>query len=149
MCICVSVCVCVSNTTKLQNDYIFKMSFFLWLETGGLSESEKSLIVNVYLECLRGGPSMLLLFTPVDSHWRECVAAAKKLGKKRKGVWRRRIYRKCTSCKRLQMQDENLGADVVLRISHGSPGQWFPEIEYVCVRHLCCGNKWHTAHTKL
>ena len=25
---------------------------------------------------------MLLLFTPVDSHWRECVAAAKKLGKR-------------------------------------------------------------------
>ena len=28
---------------------------------------------------------MLLLFTPVDSHWRECVAAAKKLGKREKG----------------------------------------------------------------
>ena len=25
---------------------------------------------------------MLLPFTPVDSHWRECVAAAKKLGKR-------------------------------------------------------------------
>ena len=25
---------------------------------------------------------MLLLFTPVDSHWRECVAAAKKFGKR-------------------------------------------------------------------
>ena len=28
---------------------------------------------------------MLLLFTPVDSHWRECVAAAKKFGKREKG----------------------------------------------------------------
>ena len=54
------------------------MSFFLWLETGGFSETGKSLIVNV---CLRG-PSMLLLFTLVDSHRRECVAAAKKLGKR-------------------------------------------------------------------
>ena len=27
---------------------------------------------------------MLLLFTPVDSHWRECVSAAKKLGKREK-----------------------------------------------------------------
>ena len=31
------------------------------------------------------------------------------------------------------MQDENLHADVVLRMSRGSPGQWFPESEYVCV----------------
>ena len=29
---------------------------------------------------------MLLLFIPVDSHWRECFAAAKKLCKKRKSV---------------------------------------------------------------
>ena len=78
---CIRVSVCVSNTTKLQKDYIFKMSFFLWLETGSFSETEKSLIVNVYFECLRG-LSMLLLFTPVDSHWRECVAAEKKLGKR-------------------------------------------------------------------
>ena len=28
---------------------------------------------------------MLLLFNPVDLHWRECVAAAKKLGKIEKG----------------------------------------------------------------
>ena len=28
---------------------------------------------------------MLLLFTPVDSHWRECAAAAKEFGKKEKG----------------------------------------------------------------
>ena len=58
---CECVCVCVSNTTKLQKDYIFKMSFFLWLETVGFSVTGKSLIVNVYFECLRG-PSMLLLF---------------------------------------------------------------------------------------
>ena len=69
---------CVSNTTKLQKDYIFKKLFFLWLETGSFSETGKSLLVDV---CLRG-PSMLLFFTPVDSHWRKCVAAAKKLGKR-------------------------------------------------------------------
>ena len=69
MCECVCVCVCVSNTTKLQKDYIFKMSFFLWLETGSFSETGKGLIVNVY-ECLRY-PSMLLLFTPVDSRCEE------------------------------------------------------------------------------
>ena len=146
--VCVCVCVCVSNTTKLEKDYIFKMSFFLWLETVGSSETGKRLIVNEYFECLRG-PSMLLLFTPVDSHWRECVATAKKLCKKRKSVLRRRIYRKYVSWRWLQTQDENLRADVVLSRSRGSPGKWFPETEYVCVRHLCCGNKWYTAQIKL
>ena len=48
----------MSNTSKLQKDYIFKMSFFLWLEIVGFSEAGKSLIVNVCLQ----GPSMLLLF---------------------------------------------------------------------------------------
>ena len=36
--------------------------------------------INIY-ECLRG-PSMVLLFSPVDSRWREYVAAAKKFGKR-------------------------------------------------------------------
>ena len=60
-------CVCVSNTTKLQKNYIFKMSFFLWFETVGFSETGKSLIVDVYWrnECLRG-LSIFLPFTPVD-----------------------------------------------------------------------------------
>ena len=43
----------------------------------------------------------------------------------------------------------NLRADIVLRRSRGSPGQWFPETEYVYVCHLCRGNKWHTAQIKL
>ena len=51
---------------------------------GSFSETGKCLIVNVYFECLRG-PSMLLLFTPVDSQWRECVAAAKNLCRREKG----------------------------------------------------------------
>ena len=80
----------MSNTTKLQKDYIFKMSFFLWLETVGFSETGKRLIVNVY-ECLQG-PSMLLLFTPVDSHWRECVVAAKKLCEKRERVFEDDVF---------------------------------------------------------
>ena len=144
MCICVSLCMCVCNTIKLQKDYIFKMSFFLWLETVGFSETGKRLIVNVYFECLRG-PSMLLLFTPVDSHWRECVAAAKKLVKEGKSVWRRHIYRKYASWRWLQTQDDNLRTDLVLSMSRCSPGQWFPDTEYVCVHHLCRRNKWHTA----
>ena len=67
------------------------MSFFLWLETGGFSETGKILIVNVYFECLRGR-SMLLLFTPVDSHWRECVAAAKKLGKREEECLKKDVF---------------------------------------------------------
>ena len=44
--------------------------------------------------------------TSVESHWRECVAAAKNLCKKRKSVWRWRINRKYVSWKWLQTQDE-------------------------------------------
>ena len=42
----------------------------------------------------------------------------------------------------------NLRADVVLSMSRGPPGQWFPETEYVSVRYLF-GNKWHTAQNNL
>ena len=56
---------------------------FLWLETGSFTETGKRLIVIVY-ECLRG-PSMVLLFSLVDSRWMECVAAAKKFGKREQG----------------------------------------------------------------
>ena len=46
---------------------------------GSFTETGKRLIVIVY-ECLQD-PSMLP-FTPVDSRWRWCVAAAKKFGKR-------------------------------------------------------------------
>ena len=122
------------------------MSFFI-LETGSFLETGKRLIVLVY-ECLRG-PSIVLLFSPVDSRWRECVAAAKKFSKREnKGIWRRRIYRKYATCRWLRTQDLNLRADVVLSMSRSPPGQWFSETEYVSVRHLC-GNKWHTAQNNL
>ena len=52
------------------------------------------------------------------------------LVKENKGVWRRRIYRKYASCRWLRTQDLNLRADVVLSMSRGPPGQWFPETEY-------------------
>ena len=54
------------------------------------------------------------------------------IGKKRKSVWRRRIYRKYVSWNRLQKTQDEIYTDVVLRRSRGSPGQWFPETEYVC-----------------
>ena len=46
------------------------------------TETGKRLIVIVY-ECLRG--PFMLPFTPVDSHWKECVAAVKKFGKREQG----------------------------------------------------------------
>ena len=52
--------------------------------------------------------------------------------KKRKSVWRRRIYRKYVSWNRLQKTQDEIYADVVLSRSRGSPGQWFPETEYLC-----------------
>ena len=86
---------------------------------------------------------MLLLFTPVDSHWRECVAAAKKLGK------RERVFEDDVFIENMHLVSGSKRVDVVLSMSCGSPGQWFPETEYVSVRHLCFGNKWHTAQNNL
>ena len=75
------VCVCV---TQLSYKRITCLKCpFLWLETGSFTETGKRLIVIVYA-CLRG-PSIVLLFSPVDSRWRECVAAAKKFGKREQG----------------------------------------------------------------
>ena len=56
--------------------------------------------------------------------WRNLV-------KEKEGVWRRLIYRKYTSCKWLKNAGlEFTRADVVVSISRGPPGQWFPETEY-------------------
>ena len=80
----------------------------------------------------------LLLLVNKSVTWRERVSAAMEIGKKRKSVWRRRIYRKCVlesapkKKNKKKNAGRNLNADVVLRRSRGSPGQWFPETEYLC-----------------
>ena len=71
--VCVCVCVCVTQLSYKR----------ITLETGSFSETGKRLIVIVY-KCLRG-LSMLLLFSPVDSRWGECVAAAKNLCRRELG----------------------------------------------------------------
>ena len=77
----VCVCVCV---TQLSYERITSLKcLFLCLETGSFSETGKRPIVIVY-ECL-WGPSIMLLFSPVDSRWRECVAATKKFGQREQG----------------------------------------------------------------
>ena len=128
MCICVSSCVCVC-VTQLSYKWITSLKRpFLWLETGSFSETGKRPIVIVY-ECLRG-PSMVLLFSPVFTLKGVCCCCEEILVKENKGVWRRRIYRKYASCSGSKTQDLNLRADVVLNMSRGPPGQWFPETEY-------------------
>ena len=53
------------------------------------------------------------------------------LVKEKEGVLRRRIYRKYASCKWLKDAGlEFTRADVVVSISRGPPGQWFPETEH-------------------
>ena len=75
----------------------------------------------------------LLLLVNKRVTWKERVSASMEIGKKRKSVWRRRIYTKYVSWNRLQKNVErNSNADLVLRRSWGSPGQWFPETEYFC-----------------
>ena len=84
MCVHVCVCVCVFLTQLSYKRITYLKCPFFMIRNGQFPETGKRLIVNVYFECLRG-PSMLLLFSPVDSRWRECVAAAKKFGKREQG----------------------------------------------------------------
>ena len=144
MCICVSVY--VSNTTKLRKDYIFKMSFFYDEKQTVSLRLKKSLIVIVY-ECLRG-PSMLLFFSPVDSHWRECVAAVKKLGKKRERVFEDDVF----------IENTRLvgGSKRRTKFTHGRSSKqvtWFswPMVsrDWICERPPSLWNKWHTAQNNL
>ena len=109
----------------------------MWFETVGFAETGKSLIVKVFWrnESLRG-LSIFLVFYFCSwlgvSHWRERISVAMDIRKKRKHVWRRRIYRKYVSWNRLQKMQDEIYADIILSRSHGSAGQWFPETEYLC-----------------
>ena len=113
----------------------------MWFETVGFSEAGKSLFVIVFWrnECLRGlsifffwGGAFYFCSWIGVSLWGGRVSAAMKIGKKRKSVWRRRIYRKYVSWNRLQKTQDEIYADVDLSRSRGSPGQWFPETDYLC-----------------
>ena len=84
----------------------------------------------------------------IESYWRGVLPLQWKLGK-RERVLEDDVFIENTCLGIGSKTQDEIYADVVLRRSHGSPGQWFPETEYVCVRHLCRGNKWHTAQIKL
>ena len=97
------------------------MSFFY--ETGSFSETGKRLIVLVY-ECLRG----MVLLLRINLVKESVLPLRRNFVKEKKGAWRRRIYRKYASCKWLKDAGlEFTRADVVVSISRGPPGQWFPE----------------------
>ena len=65
------------------------------------------------------------------SHWRECVSVSMEIGEKR--VFEDDVFREntCLGIGSKKTQDE-IYADIVLNWSRGSPGQWFPETEYLC-----------------
>ena len=127
MCICVSLCVCVC-VCLTQLSYKRITCPFLWLETGSFSETGKRLIIIVY-EWLRG-PSMVLLFSPVFTLKGVCCCCGE--------IWskRTRVFEDDVFIENMRLvggsktQDLNLRADVVLSMSRGPPGQWFPETEY-------------------
>ena len=110
----------------------------MWFKTVVFSEVEKSLLGIVFWrnKCLLGLSiffSFLLLLVNKRVTWRERVSAPMEIGKNRKNVWKRRIYTKYVSWNRLQKNaGRDLNAGVVLSKSRGSPGQWFPETEYLC-----------------
>ena len=107
----------------------------MWFETVSFAETRKCLIVKEFSrnECLQGLSIFLAFYFCSwirESHWRERVSATMEIGKKRKSVWKRRIYRKYVSWNRLQKTLDEIY--VVLRRLRGSPGQWFPKTEYLC-----------------
>ena len=65
---------CVTNTTKLQKDYIFKMSFFLWLETVGFSViGKKSLSRCILTKWMSARPIHVVAIWRLLSHAGESV----------------------------------------------------------------------------
>ena len=67
-----------------------------------------------------------------ESHWRECISPASENVKKRRSVWRRNIYRKYVSWKWLPKRGTKCRwGRSFKQWSSGSPGQWFPETEYL------------------
>ena len=81
--IIVCVCVCVSNTTKLQRiTYINCLSFYGWRQSLCLRLEKVSWSMYILNVC-EAHPCCCYL-TSVELQWRECVAAAKKLCKKEK-----------------------------------------------------------------
>ena len=84
-----------------------------------------------------------------ESHWRECVSAAIEIGK-RDRVFEDDVF----------IENTCLGIGSKKRGTKFKRGRSFNQVTwfswpmvsrdwiFASVRHLCCGNKWHTAHFK-
>ena len=144
MCICVSSCVCVSDTTKLQKE--LQCPFFMVRNGQFLRDGKASRSSCIWMSArpIHGVAFLSCWFT-----LKGVCCCCGEIWSKRARVFEDDVFIENT---RLvggsKTQDLNLRADLVLNMSRGPPGQWFPETEYVSVRHLC-GNKWHTAQNNL
>ena len=128
MCICVSLCVCVSNTTKLQKNYMLKCPFFMVRNGQFLRDWKASHSHCIWMSArpMHGVAFLSCWFT-----LKGVCCCCEEIWQKRTRVFEDDVFIENT---RLvcgsKMQDLNLRADVVLDMSRGSPGQWFPETEY-------------------
>ena len=137
-----SECVCVSNTTKLQKNYMLKCPFFMVRNRQFHWDWKAS---HSHCIWMSARPIHSVAFLSCWFMLKGVCCCCEEIWSKRTRVFEDDVFIENT---RLvggsKTQDLNLRADLVLNMSRGPPGQWFPETEYVSVRHLC-GNKWHTA----
>ena len=127
---CVCVCVCVSNTTKLQNNYMLKCPFFM-IRNGQFHwnlKASHSHCIWMSARPIHGVAFLYCWFT-----LKAVCCCCEEIWSKRTRVFEDDVFIENT---RLvggsKTQDLNLRADVVLSMSRGPPGQWFPET--ICER---------------
>ena len=142
--VCVCVCVCVTQLSYKKN-YKFKMSFFMVRNVQFLRDWKASHSHCIWMSAMPiHGVSFLSCI-----HAEGVCCYCGEIRSKRTRVFEDDVFIENTCLVGgSKTQDLNLRADVVLNMSRGSPGQWFPETEYVSVHHLC-GNKWHTVQNNL
>ena len=122
------VCVCVSNTTKLQKNYMLKCPFFMVRNGQFLRDWKASHSHCIWM-------STRPIHVAFHSCWFTlkgvCCCCEEIWSKREKRVFEDDVFIENT---RLvggsKTQDLNLRADVVLSMSRGPSGQWFPETEY-------------------
>ena len=160
-----SVCGCITNTTTtterlnvksvlfMLKSYFKMFVFFLWFETVGVSEAE---LVKVFWR-----KWMLARPIHVAAFWRLLVKIVTlegrvlplqwKLGKRERVFEDGRIYRRntCLEISSKKTQDENLRGRSFTQVTWFSWPMVSRDWLFVCIRHLCRGNKWHTAQIKL
>ena len=143
-------------------DYVFlTVRFFLWFDAITVFAAGKSLTDKIYWgkECLHG-IYILWRLTAVGkyesnsilsgSHTGESMLALQVKMWKRERVLEDEVFIENTclgvgskNAGRNSNEDVVLNTDHVVLLTSG-----FPRLN-ICIRYLCSGNKWHTAHFKL